>query len=48
MFSEYIHAALSRAPYEIIDDPEPFYGEVPELRGVWASGTPWKSAAKIC
>ena len=38
MFSEYIHAALSKATYEIIDDPEPFYGEVPELRGVWASG----------
>ena len=38
MFSEYIHAALSKATYEIIDDPEPFYGEVPELRGVWATG----------
>jgi hypothetical protein len=38
MFSEYIYAALSKATYEIIDDPEPFYGEVPELRGVWASG----------
>ncbi|MGD0953142.1 MAG: type II toxin-antitoxin system HicB family antitoxin [Methanotrichaceae archaeon] len=38
MFSEYIHAALSKATYEIIADPDPFYGEVPELRGVWASG----------
>jgi predicted RNase H-like HicB family nuclease len=24
--------------YEIIDDPEPFYGEVPELQGLWATG----------
>jgi predicted RNase H-like HicB family nuclease len=38
MFAEYILAALERATYEIIDDPEPFYGEVPELQGVWATG----------
>jgi hypothetical protein len=37
MFSEYIHAVLSKATYEIIDDPDPFYGGVPDLRGVWAS-----------
>ena len=38
MFCEYIHAALSKATYEIIDDEEPFYGEIPELQGVWATG----------
>jgi predicted RNase H-like HicB family nuclease len=38
MIKEYIEAALSRAKYEIIDDDEPYYGEVPELEGVWASG----------
>ena len=38
MIKEYIEAALSRAKYEIIEDEEPFYGEVPELEGVWASG----------
>ena len=38
MFCEYIHAALSKATYEIIDDEEPFYGEITELRGVWAIG----------
>jgi predicted RNase H-like HicB family nuclease len=38
MFCEYIRAALSRATYEIIEDEEPFYGEIPELRGVWATG----------
>ncbi|MBF8265864.1 MAG: hypothetical protein HW384_1728, partial [Dehalococcoidia bacterium] len=30
--------ALKRAKYEIIEDEEPYYGEVPELEGVWASG----------
>ncbi|MBI4339741.1 MAG: type II toxin-antitoxin system HicB family antitoxin [Chloroflexi bacterium] len=38
MLAEYIAAALSRAKYEIIDDEEPYYGEVPELDGVWATG----------
>ena len=38
MFCEYIHAALSKATYEIIEDEEPFYGEISELRGVWAIG----------
>jgi predicted RNase H-like HicB family nuclease len=35
---EYIEAALSRAKYEIIKDEEPYYGEVPELKGVWTTG----------
>ncbi len=35
---DYISAALGRAHYEIIEDTEPFYGEVPELKGVWATG----------
>jgi len=38
LITEYIEAALSRAKYEIIEDEEPYYGEVPELEGVWASG----------
>jgi len=38
MFAEYIQAARDLATYEIIDDPELFYGEVPELQGVWAAG----------
>ena len=29
---------LERAKYEIIDDEELDYGEVPELEGVWATG----------
>jgi predicted RNase H-like HicB family nuclease len=38
MFAEYIKAAMDKAVYEIIDDSEPFYGEIPELQGVWSSG----------
>ena len=38
MLSEYIEAAMEKATYEIINDPEPYYGEVPELMGVWAIG----------
>ena len=39
MLTEYIEEALERARYEMIDDPDiPYYGEVPDLPGVWASG----------
>jgi predicted RNase H-like HicB family nuclease len=38
MLTEYIEEALKRAHYEMINDPdEPYYGEVPELPGVWAN-----------
>jgi predicted RNase H-like HicB family nuclease len=38
MITEYINAALQRAKFEIIDNEKPYYGEVPELEGVWATG----------
>lgn len=38
MITEYIKEALKRANYEIIEDEEPYYGEIPELNGVWATG----------
>lgn len=38
MITEYIKAALGQAKYEIINDEEPYYGEVPGLEGVWAAG----------
>ena len=38
MIVEYIEAALARANYEIIRDAEPYYGEIPDLKGVWATG----------
>ena len=38
MLIEYIEESLNRAHYDMIDDEEPFYGEVKELKGVWATG----------
>jgi predicted RNase H-like HicB family nuclease len=38
MITEYINEALKRAKFELINDDEPYYGEVTELRGVWATG----------
>ena len=38
MIREYIETALKHAHYEMIEDEDPFYGEVAELQGVWASG----------
>lgn len=38
MLLEYIGEALKRAHYEIIKDEELYYGEIPELKGVWATG----------
>jgi predicted RNase H-like HicB family nuclease len=39
MLLDYLNAALERATYEKIEDEEPYYGEIPEIQGVWATGT---------
>ena len=36
MIQTYIDAAMRQARYELIQDDEPYYGEIPELPGVWA------------
>lgn len=38
MIIEYISGALKRARYEKIEDRNPYYGEIPGLKGVWATG----------
>lgn len=38
MLTEYLKEALGRAHYEIIEDDEPYYGAIPGLDGVWATG----------
>jgi len=38
MLTEYIEEASKKAQYEIVDDEEPYYGEIKELKGVWATG----------
>jgi len=47
MIVEYITAALHHARYEIIEDDEPYYGEVPELPGVWATGTTLEACRNV-
>lgn len=38
MLSQYIQAAMEQAHYEIIQDEEPYYGEIPGIEGLWATG----------
>ncbi|OHB77807.1 MAG: hypothetical protein A2Z34_02735 [Planctomycetes bacterium RBG_16_59_8] len=38
MIIDYIRSAMEQARYEIIKDREPYYGEIPVLKGVWATG----------
>jgi predicted RNase H-like HicB family nuclease len=38
MILQYIEKALAYARYEIIEDEEPYYGAIPELAGVYATG----------
>jgi len=38
VLTEYIEEALRRAHYDIMDEEDSYYGEVSELKGVWASG----------
>ncbi len=38
MLTQYVAKALEKAHYEMIQDEDPYYGEVPGLDGVWACG----------
>jgi predicted RNase H-like HicB family nuclease len=38
MLTDYLTAAMERAHYELIEDDEPFYGSVPGIEGLWATG----------
>jgi predicted RNase H-like HicB family nuclease len=38
MLTQYLNEALERARYELIEDEEPYYGEISEIQGVWATG----------
>jgi predicted RNase H-like HicB family nuclease len=46
MILEYINAALEKAKYEIIEDEKPYYGEVPGLKGIWATGKTRRNPAE--
>ena len=36
MLTNYIHTAMHKATYELLEDGT-FYGEIPECQGVWAN-----------
>lgn len=38
MLTRYIEVALEHSRYEWLEESQEFYGEIPELPGVWASG----------
>jgi len=42
LLNDYIKAALRRARYELLDDDDSVYAEVPELPGVWANAPTWE------
>ena len=37
MLTDYINAAMRRAKYEILENNEGFWGEIPGFQGVWAN-----------
>ena len=37
MIIEYIQGALRKAKYEVLEDDNSFYGEIPGFQGVWAN-----------
>ncbi len=47
MLNEYITAVMSTAKFEVIEDKEPYYGEIPSLPGVWATGNSLEESKKV-
>lgn len=37
MLTEYLQAAMRKAKYELLDDGEGYYGEIPGFRGVYSN-----------
>jgi predicted RNase H-like HicB family nuclease len=37
MLLQYVHTAMRHARYEILDEGEGYYGEIPECQGVFAN-----------
>ncbi|MCA1666843.1 MAG: type II toxin-antitoxin system HicB family antitoxin [Thermomicrobia bacterium] len=43
MFSKYVETAMRHADYSIMEDGTHFFGEVPQLDGVWANAPTLKA-----
>ena len=37
MITQYVHAAMAKATYSILEDDATYYGEIPGFEGVWAN-----------
>lgn len=37
MLASYLETAMERASYDIVEDDRSYWGEIPELQGVWAN-----------
>lgn len=47
MFTEYVQYIMQRlAFYELMNDKEPYYGEIKGFEGVWAQGESLKDCEK--
>lgn len=46
MITEYINAIMQKAHYEIIEEDETYYGEIPGCDGVWANADTLESCRK--
>ena len=39
MLTEYLHAAMRHAKYELLPEDSTFYGEIPHFQGVYANAS---------
>lgn len=46
MFQNFLTFYLDKAKYEIIDGGKIYYGEIPALKGVWATGKTLKECKR--
>ena len=47
MLIEYIEEAMKIAHYEIIEDEETFWGEIPGLQGVWGKANTLENCRSV-
>jgi predicted RNase H-like HicB family nuclease len=46
MIQDYLQKAMEAAHYQLLEDDEGFYGEIPGASGVWATGSTLEACRK--
>jgi predicted RNase H-like HicB family nuclease len=46
MIQEYLQKAMEAAHYELLEDEDSFYGEIPGATGVWATSSTLEACRK--